>query len=74
MNKKPLQKSFTIALFNGGTIVTQWASPKEKLRTDVDSTVHPIWNSSKGVILTEHQGRMSTFQKRFGSLSLSNEK
>lgn len=73
MNKKPLQRPFTIALFNGGTIYTQWALPKERLRTDVDSTVHPIWNSSKGVVLTEHQGRMSTFQKRFGSLSLSNE-
>ena len=74
MKKKPLQKSFSTTLFNGSTIDTQWILPKERLRTDVDSTVHQIWNSSKGVVLTEHQGRMSTFQKRFGSLSLNNEK
>lgn len=73
MNKKPLQKPFTAALSNGSTYTVSWSLPKEKLRLDIDNTIHPIWNSSKGVTLTEHQGRVSTFQKRFGSLSLGDE-
>mgnify|MGYP002048314040 FL=1 len=72
MNKKPLLKSFKIILANGSTYTTDWMLPKENLRTDIDNTVHPIWSSSKGIILTEHQGRISTFQKRFGNLSLDN--
>ena len=73
MNKKPLIKPCKIILANGSTYITNWMLPKDILRTDIDNTVHPIWSSSKGAVLTEHQGRISTFQKRFGVLSLDDE-
>jgi ribosomal protein L31 len=73
MNKKPLLKPFKIILTNGSTYTTNWMLPKTNLRTDIDNTVHPIWSSSKGVTMTEHKGRISTFQKRFGALSLDDE-
>ena len=72
MNKKKLLEISKVTLSDGSTYDSSWVLPNTSLRTDVDSTVHAIWNTYKDTAAIENKGRVSTFNKRFGeSFSLN---
>ena len=67
MYRKRSQEISRVTLSDGSTYELNWVLPRKSLQTEVDPTVHNIWNSYKDTTTLEHKGRVSAFTKRFGS-------